>query len=240
MTPILSPTLEICVDSAQGAQAAVDGGADRIELCSSLSEGGLTPSAGFMQLASTLPVPVYAMIRPRAGMFHYSARELDIMVADIQTAKDAGIDGVVLGAQDETGALDIKALKMLVKAAGGMGLTLHRVIDVVPDAIAALDHAVAHGFDRVLTSGGAATAPDGVTQIAEMVDHAKDRISIMAGSGITANNVRAILQTSGVTEIHASCAQPITTPTFSNFTSSQARKETDSASVKALVQAMLG
>ena len=197
--------LEVCVDTLAGAEAAVRGGAGRIELCAALSEGGLTPSAGLMQAAARLPVPVFAMIRPRCGNFRFSEAEARIMLHDITTAAEAGIAGVVLGAQGGDGGLDLPLMKRLLTAAHGMGTTLHRVVDIVPDPLMATDQAAQLGFDRILTSGGRPTAPEGTAMIASMIARADGRLSVMPGSGLTPENLAEILIGTGATEVHASC-----------------------------------
>ena len=154
--------LEVCVDSAEGLAAAIGGGADRIELCSSLELGGLTPSFGLMRFAARQPLPVYAMIRPRAGDFVFDANELAIMRDDIAMARESGLAGVVLGASRSDGRLDADMLAELVGHSYGMGLTLHRAFDCAgPDFGDALDLAIGLGFERILTSGGAASAVGG-------------------------------------------------------------------------------
>ncbi len=233
--------LEVCVDTIASAKAAVRGGAGRIELCAALSEGGLTPSAGLMQAAAALPVPVFAMIRPRNGLFDFSSAEMQIMLEDIAAAKAAGLDGVVLGVQDTDGGLHMAHMARLMQAASGLGTTLHRVIDVVPDPLLAIDQAVELGMDRVLTSGGAARATDGLDLIAQMVTRAAGRLSIMPGSGVTAENVTEVLKSTGATEAHASCARPVKgDPAFSNFDPAGGRKETSDVVVNEMVQAIAG
>lgn len=232
--------LEICVDTLQGAQAAIRGGAARVELCSSLYEGGLTPSAGLMRAAARLPVPCYAMIRPRAGLFHFAPEDEAIMRDDIATARDAGLAGVVLGAQGPDGALDSAMLQRLSAAAGPLGRTLHRVIDVVPDPLAALDQAIALGFERVLTSGAEPEAPQGVALIAQMVKRARRRLSVMPGCGLTAQNVAHVLAATGAAEAHAACARPAPgDPAFSDFDPPGGRMETSEADVRAMARAMV-
>ncbi len=201
----MSVTLEICVDDADGLIAAIAGGANRIELCSALSLGGLTPSPGLMALAAKASVPVFAMIRPRDGDFVFSPAELDQMRRDIDAVRAAGLAGVVLGASAPGGTLDTEAMTQLARHAGGLGMTLHRAIDLAPDRGAALELAVALGFERVLTSGGARTAEDGVDAIAALVKQANGRISIMPGSGVRPANAAMILRATGAREIHASC-----------------------------------
>jgi copper homeostasis protein len=210
--------LEICVDTIEGVLAAKRGGATRVELCASLSEGGLTPSVGLMKSAAASDIPCFAMIRPRSGMFHFSKMEENIMLADIQAAKDTGLAGVVLGAQGHDGALNLALLTRLVQAAGDMGKTLHRVIDVVPDTLLAVDQAIALGFDRILTSGAQPEACDGVEMIAQMVARAQGRLSIMPGCGLTPANVADVVKKTGACEVHASCNAPVPTAiAFSDF-----------------------
>lgn len=202
-------TLEVCVDTAEGLAQAVAGGADRIELCAALAMGGLTPSAGLMALAAGCGVPVVAMIRPRAGDFVWSDAEVGMMEAEIASARDAGLAGVVLGASLPDGRLDVPALRRLVAAAkagaGTFELVLHRCIDLAPDMLAALEEALALGFHRILTSGGETTAEAGAARIAALIARAAGRITVMPGSGVNPGNA-AMLKGLGITEIHASCS----------------------------------
>jgi len=198
--------LEVCVDDAQGLAAAMEGGADRIELCSALAVGGLTPSPGLMALAGPPPVPVYAMIRPRPGDFVYGGADLDVMRRDIDAARNAGLAGVVLGASLADGRLDARMLTKLAGHAAGMGLTLHRAFDLVPDFAEAIEIAVELGFERILTSGGARTAPEAVDTLARLVELAAGRVSIMPGSGVSLSSIDALLPRLAVTEVHSSCS----------------------------------
>jgi copper homeostasis protein len=226
--------LEVCVDTVAGLEAAVAGGADRIELCAALPLGGLTPSVGLMRVAAGRGVPVMAMIRPRPGDFVWSEDELAVMEADIEAVREAGLAGVVLGASLPDGRLNAEALRRLVaraavggrilqrnrdgafegsdpelsKVPGHLDLTLHRCFDLVPDMRAALETAVELGFRRILTSGGLHTAEAGAERIAALVAQAAGRISIMAGSGVTAATASALLAT-GVRELHGSCAESV-------------------------------
>jgi copper homeostasis protein len=202
--------LEVVVDTAAGLRAAVDNGADRIELCAALSEGGLTPSLGLMKLAAELGVPTRAMIRPRAGDFTYTADELHIMHHDIVAAAACGLEGVVLGANQTSGALDEAAMRGMVMHAKAhdLAVTLHRGFDLVPSPQEALEIAISLGIDTILTSGGAKAAAEGVEGLAALVKQAAGRIEILAGKGVTAENVAAIL-TAGVTSVHASCSAPL-------------------------------
>jgi len=233
--------LEVCVDTYQGASHAVDGGADRIELCSSLSEGGLTPSVGLMQAAAELPMPCYAMIRPCSGLFHFSETDIAIMLADIRAVREAGLAGVVLGVQKADGTLNVPVLDRLVTAAGDLGKTLHRVIDVVPDPLAALDQALSLGFDRVLTSGAQPFAIDGIDVIAQMVERAAGRISIMPGCGLTPENVADVVRKTGAHEVHAACSRRVAgDPAFSDFDPVAGRFETSVEDTRAMVSALNG
>jgi copper homeostasis protein len=186
--------LEVCVDNVHGLAAAIAGGADRIELCAALEVGGLTPSAGLMQAAAVSPVPVVAMIRPRAGDFRYDAAECAVMLADIDAAHAAGLQGVVFGASSMDGRLDHRTLATLLAHARQRGLTctLHRAIDLCPDLVEATRTAVDLGFDRILTSGGARTAGEGVDQLARCCQAAAGALVVMPGAGVNADTIAAL------------------------------------------------
>lgn len=203
----MSAILEICVDSADGLQSAIEGGADRVELCSALELGGLTPSRALMDVAAKAPIPVYAMIRPQAGGFCFSARDEALMLADIHNAGNAGLAGVVLGASLSDGSLDIAMLKKLTAEAQGLGTTLHRAFDLVPDVGTALEQAISLGFERILTSGQSRTAEQGLDILQRLAGIAGGRIGIMPGSGVNPENIGRILQAACATEIHASCRE---------------------------------
>ncbi|MBI1416930.1 MAG: copper homeostasis protein CutC [Limimaricola sp.] len=198
--------LEVAVDSPAGLAAAVAGGADRVELCAALELGGLTPAPGLVAQARDCGLPVFAMIRPRAGDFVFDAAEVEAALADIAAMRAAGLAGVVIGAARPDGALDEGVLARMVAAAGPLAVTLHRVFDLVPEQSAALEVAVRLGIGRVLTSGGATRAVDGAAQIAALVAQARGRIGILPGAGITPDNVAALVAATGVVEVHASCA----------------------------------
>jgi copper homeostasis protein len=231
--------LEICVDDAAGLDAAINGGADRIELCAALSGGGVTPSSGFMQLAGSRNIPVSVMVRPRSGDFVFGRAEADVMKRDIDAARSAGVSGVVLGASVANGALDTKMLEELCVHAQGLDTTLHRAIDVVPDFAEAVEAAIALGFSRILTSGGARSALEGIDQLEAMIEVANGRISIMPGAGIRPTMVAEILQRLAITEIHASCSAnaPSGADRLSvlGFTGPE-RKQTDETTVRELKQ----
>ncbi len=199
--------LEVCIDNIESLTKAIEGGATRIELCSSLALGGLTPSFGFMQLAAqNSTVPVYAMIRPRQGDFLYNSDELAIMRQDILAAHNAGLNGVVFGMLDKNGHLpEQELLEMMLLVHGlGMQATFHRAIDQCADIKAALNILIKLQFERVLSSGQAASALEGVQQLNKMVTQARGRIAIMAGAGVNGDNVAAIIAQSGVREVHLS------------------------------------
>ncbi|GGA57167.1 copper homeostasis protein CutC [Pelagibacterium lentulum] len=200
--------LEICVDDAAGLEAAIAGGADRIELCSALSVGGLTPSRGFMALAANAPVPVYAMIRPRGGDFIFSQGDIDTMLNDIDAVRQCGLAGVVLGVSRDDSTLDAMTLEKLIDHAEGLGTTLHRAFDLVPDFSEAVETAIALGFERILTSGGKKTVVDGLDSLEKIVSLAAGRISIMPGAGVKVGNAASILKRLGVDEIHSSGGIP--------------------------------
>ena len=202
--------LEICVDSSVGLAAAIAGGADRIELCSALALGGLTPAQSLMREAARAPIPVHAMIRPRAGDFVFGGSEVELMLADIDDVCQGGLAGVVLGASRPDDRLDETCLRRLRDHAASLGLatTLHRAFDLAPDLEAALESAIGLGFERVLTSGGASTAVAGLARLAELHEAARGRISLMPGSGINPASIRTIAARVPVTEMHSSASEP--------------------------------
>jgi copper homeostasis protein len=200
--------LEVCVDSPAGFNAAVEGGADRIELCSSLSVGGLTPSPGFMAFAAKGARPSRAMIRPRVGSYVFSEDEIEMMRRDIDAAREAGLAGVVIGANLASGALDEKTTARLAQHASGLELTLHRSVDLMPRPLEAVDIAIALGFRTILTSGGQLKAPDGAETVAAMVARAGDRLEILGGSGLNPGNVAAFIRKTGVKAVHGSFSAP--------------------------------
>nr|WP_255714091.1 copper homeostasis protein CutC [Pelagibacterium xiamenense] len=204
--------MEVCVDDADGLDAAVEGGADRIELCSALALGGLTPSPGLVKQAVDCPVPVYAMIRPRPGDFVYSDAAVGTMMNDIDYIRHHGLDGVVFGASLPDGRLDAGVLAALSARAQGLGRTLHRAFDLVPEFDKAVNLAVELGFERILTSGGAPAAPKGLAALHAITAYAGDRIAIMPGAGINAANVGEVLGIEGISEIHASCSMEVKAP----------------------------
>ena len=196
--------LEISVESTQAAVAAERGGAQRIELCADLRLGGLTPSEELMRSVRVrITLPIFAMIRPRAGDFVYSAKELAQMRRDIDVAKRLGMDGIVLGLLTRERRVDLADTRELRKAAEPLPVTFHRAFDDAADLNAALEDVVDAGAARILTSGGSATAPGGVERLAHLVAEAKDRIVIVPGGGINASNALHVARETGARELHS-------------------------------------
>lgn len=199
--------IEVCIDNLESLHLAIEGGANRIELCSSLALGGLTPSFGMMKQAAKLStVPVYAMIRPRQGDFLYDDDDVESMLYDIDAAAEAGLQGIVFGILTAEGNIDIRKCARIVNHAklNGLGVTFHRAIDQCHDHRQALENIIELGCERVLTSGLASNALAGVDVIAEMVQVADGRLSIMAGAGVSSDNVEAIVTQARVKEVHLS------------------------------------
>lgn len=204
--------IEICVDTPEGLSAAVEGGADRIKIASSLALGGLSPSAGLLALARDCPLPMQALIRPREGDMVYGQRKLTAMFRDIDAARAAGMQGVAIGALTREGTLDIAMLEALVAHAAGLCVTLHRAVDLLADPVAAVPVAIDLGIAAILTSGGARTASEGAATIKAMQWQAGDQLTIQAGGGVHPGNVAALVATTGVRAIHALCSRPIGNP----------------------------
>ena len=195
--------LEACVDSVEAAVAAQEGGADRVELCANLLEGGTTPSAGTIQLArEKLGIGLNVMIRPRGGDFCYSDAEFEVMKLDVQLAKKLGTDGVVFGILKENGAVDTLRTGELLELARPLSVTFHRAFDMSRDPYEAIKDLIGLGIDRILTSGQDLSALEGLDLIADLVQKAGDRIIVMPGGGITERNVQKIVLHSGAREVH--------------------------------------
>jgi copper homeostasis protein len=197
--------MEVCANSLASAIEAEKGGAIRVELCDNLLEGGTTPSYSQIKLAKErLGIEVYPIIRPRGGDFLYSDLEFAIMREDILISKSLGCDGIVIGILKENGAVDIERCAELVTLAKPMKVTFHRAFDMSNDLFAALEDIVSIGCDRILTSGGRASALDGIEVIKKLVHQAGNRIIIMAGAGIAVNNIAEITHETGIKEFHGS------------------------------------
>ena len=198
--------LEVCIDSEEGIKACLFGKADRIELCSSLNFGGLSPSFNLMKLAANISIPTRVMIRPRSGDFYFSPGEMSQMLINIDYARSIGLEGVVLGITLQNGEIDQEALKTLSERSIGMGKTLHRVVDSIINPIHAVDIAINLGFDCILSSGGAKTAIEGLKVLKEMHNRAAGRIEVMPGSGVTSKNVGKISSSFKPNWLHSSCS----------------------------------
>jgi copper homeostasis protein len=197
--------LEICVETVDQAVAAENGGADRIEFCSDLPCGGVTPEPTLMRtVRQRVGIPIHVMIRPRAGDFCYSEREFETMKRDVAVAKEIGLSGVVLGVLDPDGNVDRESTRALVQVAHPLPVTFHRAFDQCPDLTVALETVIQTGATRILTSGGAAGVVDGLVRLASLVKIAGNRIVIMPGSGVRCENVERILRSTGAREIHTS------------------------------------
>lgn len=208
--------LEISVDSVEKALAAERGGADRLELCADLSVGGLTPPRELLRaVREKVHIPVYSMIRPRAGNFVYSDSEFTEMERSIAVATECGMDGVVLGVLKKDRSIDMARTRRLVDLARPLPVTFHRAFDETPDLARALEAVIQTGAARILTSAGAKTALQGAAKLAELVAAARDRVSgvgspgqadriiIVPGAGITHSNIAKVAEQTGATEFHA-------------------------------------
>ena len=202
---------EICVDSVAGVRAAKAAGADRVELCADLLEGGITPSRGMIRQARMIAgIGLNVMIRPRGGDFLFDDDEFATMRSDIETAKAEGADGVVIGLLSATGEIDIARTRELIALARPLSVTFHRAFDMTPEPFGALATLIELGVDRVLTSGQEASVLEGLPLIVELTKRAGDRIVIMPGGGITARNVERIIAAARPREIHFAALEPIT------------------------------
>jgi copper homeostasis protein len=202
---------EICVDSIVGIRAAREAGAERVELCANLLEGGTTPSLGMILVARKVAdIKLHVMIRPRGGDFLYDEDEIATMEADIASAKSAGVDGVVFGALTRDGRIDRDLTERLIARAAPVSVTFHRAFDMTPEPLIALETLIELGVDRILTSGQEPTAYEGADRIAELIRGAGDRLIIMPGGGITTRNVARVAALTGASEIHFAARVPTT------------------------------
>jgi len=208
-----SVLIEVCIDSVRSAVAAERGGAARIELCSGLIEGGVTPSAGLIAVTRTaISLPIHVMIRPRGGDSCYESAEFEAMERDIALAKHLGANGVVFGILDTNAKIDVSRTRQLVSLARPLEVTFHRAFDMAADLFSALEDVCAAGVDRVLTSGGEQTSLQGMATIARLVDQARGRIVVMPGSGIKPENARSLVERTGAREIHVGLRSSVPSP----------------------------
>lgn len=203
--------VEVAVQDVRGVLLARAGGADRVEFCSGLALGGLTPSSAAVEAAvhAAQGMPVHVLVRCRTGEFRYDRDEVRLMAREIADACSAGAEGVVVGALDERGGIDVAAMRAWAEAAAGRSLTLHRAMDLAGDAERALEAAVDAGCGRVLTSGQAVDALAGVPTLRRLVERAAGRLEVMAGGGVRAANAGEIIARTGVPAVHLSAARTV-------------------------------
>lgn len=195
--------VEACVDSVTSAVAAERGGAQRIELCAALADGGTTPSAGMIAACkAAVAIPVFVIVRPRGGGFVYSEAERDVMRRDVIAAREVGADGIVTGGLRRDGTIDVELVESMIDAASALPVTFHRAFDFTRALDEALETLVRSGVQRVLSSGGAATAIRGAATLASLVRQAEGRIVVIAGGGVREENVDELVTTSRVREVH--------------------------------------
>ena len=205
---MMNHLLEICVDSYESAVRAAGSGADRLELCGDLLVGGVTPSPFLIeQVAERIKTPVNVLLRPRFGDFCFTDEEKEVLLREVAFCAGAGVNGVVIGALDPDGDLDVPFLAKCMAAAGDLEVTLHRCFDVCRDPFEALDTACDLGIQTILTSGQMATAPEGAKNLRQLRSYAADRIHLMAGSGVSASNIPDLHRDTGICHFHLSGKQ---------------------------------
>lgn len=236
--------LEICAGSLYSALAGQAGGADRIELCDNLEQGGTTPSPGIIkQAVKLLEIPVFVLVRPRPGDFLYSEEEFQAMKEDILFCKAHDVKGVVLGILDRKGHIDLERTAELVELARPMQVTFHRAFDRAADPFRALEEIISLGIERILTSGQMNTAMEGSALIRELIRKSAQRIVIMPGSGINEGNVADLISITGAEEVHASLRSQVENrspgtmdPTGNSIKDEYFRMETDPKKVMKVKQ----
>lgn len=202
---------EVCANSAESCMAAQAGGADRVELCAGIPEGGTTPSYGELVIAREVLTKtlLHVIIRPRGGDFLYSPTEQRIMLKDISNARRLGVDGVVFGCLTAKGDIDITFMRQLMEASQGLSVTFHRAFDVCRNPHEALEEIIELGCDRILTSGGKASAEEGIPLLKELQQQAEGRITLLAGCGVNENNIARIAAETGIAEFHFSARENV-------------------------------
>ena len=201
---------EICANSVASCVAAQEGGADRVELCAGIPEGGTTPSYGMIRNArASISIALNIIIRPRGGDFLYSENEIQEMIYDIQSAKELGADGLVFGCLNPDGTVDMTAMKRLMEAAGDTPVTFHRAFDHTNNPLKALEDIISLGCARILTSGCRPTALEGAQLLSQLVERAGNRIIIMPGCGVRESNIAEIARLSGAKEFHFSARESV-------------------------------
>jgi copper homeostasis protein len=197
--------LEICAVSPTSALAALEGGADRIELCAALETGGISPSFAAIEMCTrSLDIPVFVLVRPRPGDFCYNETELQLMIRDISICRELGVSGIVSGSLHPDGNIHLPQLQALLRASEGMDFTFHRAFDRCRDPFLAASQLAAFGVQRILSSGQQPTALQGAALLSKLIEKMEGKISFMPGGGITADNIGEIYRITGATEVHFS------------------------------------
>ena len=245
MSQAVKYILEIATTDYNTTESAVQGGADRIELCAALSDGGTTPSKGMIRICrEKFSVHLFPIIRPRGGDFLYNEAEFEIMRHDIRLCKQLGCDGVVLGLLTGEGDIDVKRTTLLVEAAYPMDVSFHRAFDRCRDPFEAMEQLIQIGCSRILTSGQQPAAPQGIDLIEQLVKAAGDRIIIMPGSGVRTENIKELAEKTGATEFHSSLrskqksAMQFIHPAFATSDESYTNPSIDVEEVRALRKAL--
>ncbi len=238
--------IEIATSDFTTTEYAVEGGADRIELCANLSEGGTTPSFGTIkQCREAFAISLYPIIRPRGGDFLYSKEEYEIMMKDVKLCKQLGCDGIVIGLLNIDGTIDKVRTSALIEAAYPMGVTFHRAFDRCKEPFEAMEQLIEIGCERILTSGQQLTVTDGINLIAELNKVADERIIIMPGSGVRKENIKALADKTGCLEFHSSLREKVKSkmefihPSFKDSADSYMNNSININEVKLLRQALL-
>lgn len=230
---------ELCVETLQACLAARDGGADRIELCSALSEDGLTPSHGLIHAAVELTgLPVHVLIRPRPGDFVYSDEEFSLMREDITHARTLGAAGVVIGIQRADGTVDSERTRELVELATPLEVTFHRAFDLTPSLDTALEDVIAAGCHRLLSSGGQANAVAGTTKLAHLRKLADGRIEVAAGGGVRIENALTLVRETGILQLHSSLRRKVQQAQSSVLDSAISKYIVDRQDVRAMMDCL--
>jgi len=237
--------IEIATSDFLTTKSAVDGGADRIELCANLAEGGTTPSYGHIRACrEAFDILIYPIIRPRGGDFLFTDDEFSIMLQDVKLCKELGCDGLVIGLLNIDGSIDVKRTSQLIEAAYPLGITFHRAFDRCRDPFEAMEQLIGIGCERILTSGQKPSAPDAVDLIAELNKAADHRIIIMPGSGVRKENIKMIAEKTGCTEFHSSLrgkkesGMQFIHPAFAGSEESYMNNAIDAEEVKAFRRAL--
>lgn len=237
--------IEIATSDFETTQSAVEGGANRIELCAALTEGGTTPSYGMIKKCrEAFALPLFPIIRVRSGDFFYTGEEVEIMMNEVKLCKSLGCDGIVIGLLTKDGSIDVKNSRKLIETAYPLEVTFHRAFDRCRDPFVALEQLIEMGCQRILTSGQQLTAPLGTDVISQLVKAAKERIVIMPGSGVRKENIKEIAEKTGAKEFHSSLRSKTKTkmkfvhPAFAAAEDSYTNPAIDAEEVKALRNAL--